>query len=492
MQLQNGLRRFPPGANGLRFAPRNSVRCSNLAVCRLFIVIFLKIFIFSTWAGCGSGIEILGASQQQSAIVSGQEDSGHPAVGFLLAQKSGGLGICTGTLIGTQTVLTAAHCLDEIISAKFRLGSTDYVVSKGVQHSQYSSSVINAYDLGLVVLSSKVSGVMPAPLAKAPPQAGQLITVVGYGVTGTDQTNYGTKRVTQNLIASVKNQYFRYDGSSNGAGNTCQGDSGGPSFRLIDDEEVLIGVHATASVPCGIAGNDMRVDVFYQWIESQAAGDLGADTKPPTVTIIEPASGVTVSSSFTVKVTATDDGSGVDSVSMLVDGTLHKTSSVSPAEFNLSDLQPGQHTLRSEARDGSGNLGFTQITVNVQASSPPSSTSPTGDTSNGSGAGPAPAPGEFGSNCENPGDCNTHLCAADSLSGTTYCTRTCDPQNPCPAGTDCLPSGDTQVCAAGLNGFGPNESDVLRGGCSMGRTTSGSLWLLMVMIVLLSFSLRSR
>jgi V8-like Glu-specific endopeptidase len=454
----------------------------------------LCLLVFSA---CGNGIELLEVAaepgQRQSAIVSGQTDGGHAAVGLLKTVKGSLKGICTATLVGSKTVLTAAHCVDGVSSATFKVGGKTYYATKAAKHGSYVKGVLNAYDVAVVVLAQQVTGVAPASLSKTPPQPGQGITVVGYGITKSGLTDSGTKRSAKNAISKVYTQYFRYSGSGGGAGNVCQGDSGGPTFRQEGGKEMLIGVHSTASVPCGAAGNDMRVDHFYSWIEAQAAGDLGGDTTPPSVTITEPATGAapTLSSGdITVKVTATDNsgGSGVASVKLFVDGALRETLTASPATFILTGLSVGTHDLRADAADRAGNVGTALVTITVKALEPKFPPPPGTAPDPGQSSKP-PVPGSFGASCLDAGDCDSGLCAADSHTGTSYCTRACTAQDPCPVGAECIPTGNENVCAmkntGGQNAVPGVDGDVLIGSCAVSSTRPLDVWwpLLMLLVV---------
>jgi V8-like Glu-specific endopeptidase len=430
--------------------------------------------------GCGTGIELLEPEGRQArAIVSGETDSAHPAVGLLNTVKGNLKGICTATLVGTKTVLTAAHCVDGVSSATFKVGGKTYSATKAVKHGSYVKAVLNAYDVAVVVLAQQVTGVAPAPLSKTAPQVGEAITVVGYGITKSGLTDSGTKRVAKNAVSKVYNQYFRYSGAGNGAGNVCQGDSGGPTFRQEGGREVVIGVHSTASVPCGSAGNDMRIDQFYSWIEAQAGGDLG-DTKPPVVTITEPTSGATLApGDITVRVTAAEEsgGSGVASIKLLVDGASRETATTSPASFVVSALPAGSHTLKVDATDRAGNVGSAQVAITVSALSPEL---PPGTAPGPSQPDKPPAPGSFGSSCLQSSDCDSGLCAADSYTGTSYCTRACTSQDPCPVGAECVPAGGDNVCAmqdTGGQSAAPREDgEVLIGSCSVAGSQPLAVW----------------
>jgi hypothetical protein len=95
---------------------------------------------------------------------------------------------------------------------------------------------------------------------------------------------------------------------------------------------------------------------------------IAADSTAPTVSITSPASGQTLSGTFTVSATATDN-SAVSSVQFLLDGS-NLGSAVTTAPYsvswNTSQSNNGSHTLSAIATDDSGNTATAMnVSVNV-------------------------------------------------------------------------------------------------------------------------------
>ena len=81
---------------------------------------------------CDGGVVVDGVPPpaiRRAPIVNGTTDSEHPAVGLLVLHLTAGTAQCTGTLVGKHTVLTAAHCVEDVTSATFSLGTQAYTVS---------------------------------------------------------------------------------------------------------------------------------------------------------------------------------------------------------------------------------------------------------------------------------------------------------------------------------------------------------------------------
>lgn len=93
------------------------------------------------------------------------------------------------------------------------------------------------------------------------------------------------------------------------------------------------------------------------------------DVIPPTISITNPADGVTLTRAVTIKVDASDD-EAVDMVEFSVDGVQIGAASTAPFDFewNLSFWADGKtHNLHAKATDPSGNVG-TSDTISVTIS----------------------------------------------------------------------------------------------------------------------------
>jgi V8-like Glu-specific endopeptidase len=418
-------------------------------------------------AGCGGPDPEPGLELQP--IVNGQQDSGHPQVGHL---SSGAETLCTATVIGRRTVLTAAHCVTRTgpnnvaFPVLFTLDSflSPTTASRVTVHPDYLYDIYGA-DIAVVELAKPISGVQPADLPDKAPRVGQQVELVGFGITSTDDWKTGgVKRITLNTVASVTQHLVSYNGSTGSVGNICSGDSGGPTFSTVGGKEVLIGVHSTGSRPCGSRGNDVRTDVYRDWIIKTAKGDVGSDvdTFPPSVTITAPSSNSTVSSSFQVKVTATDKV-GVNRVELHIDGVKTQTATAPPYEFQLTNVPPGMQFIVALAYDKVGNLGRDTLAVTVVPQTPRLG---------------------FGSGCSEDADCKGGLCVDNPRTGNGFCSSAC---GACPAGYSCQTAGSRRACLPAAQ----DEGAATGGGCSVSPAAAspaaswppGVLMLLVVLVL---------
>jgi V8-like Glu-specific endopeptidase len=445
--------------------------------------------------GCAEEVSIPETGSRGSAIVNGAVDNGHPAVGIL---HSANLQACTATLVGKRTVITAAHCVTTenppyslLSPVNFYLGGFNgmkHIAAQVIVHGSYAGG--NQSDIAIVRLAQDVSGVTPMKVATAAPKLGETVDLVGYGKTGEDAGEFGTKRHAVNSIGKVQTQTFSVYGAGGAKGNLCNGDSGGPTFANRGGQEELIGVHSTKGGVCGQEGNDMRVDAFYGWIAQQAQGDLWtgapADGAAPSVAIVSPANGSEVAGGgVAVQVNATDDV-GVTRMALYIDGQKASEKGAAPWTFQLQNLAPGKHAVEAVAFDAAGHSASSAIEISVvQAGAPPPPAGP--------GA-PAPAAkGAFGAACERPDECEGGLCALDNASGARFCTAYCQlDAGACPSGSSCVPVGQTAVCGPLAPPAAPAVADELTGGCRVAGSAASTASFLPLAIVALLALLRPR
>lgn len=417
---------------------------------------------------------------KDQAIVNGVADHGHPAVGLLLA----GNGLCSSTLIGPRTVLTAAHCVvDKAIKyPPFKLKGPIYLYAKGYivgatihgtsyrvisvkVHPHYTQWGAVRGDVAVLRLDRDVAGIVPKQLASKAPYMGEPITIVGYGNVKGNKSGSGVKRRALNTVGLIEQTNFKYYGATGSQGNGCSGDSGGAVLTTRGGREVLLGVHSHGN--CGYTGLAQRVDPYLTWIIKAAAGDLSAS--PLKATILTPVNKSQTGPRFQVRISVTG-GAGVARVDLMVDGYHLSSLSGAPFNFQLDHVATGPHTIKVVARDGSGRTSTASISITVVDKAS------LGTTRSAQGA-----------TCNSPKDCTSGLCARDSVTGAKYCVRKCDlTKGDCPGGTVCQPSGDLAVCAPLHDGNGMSgEGGTMTGTCSMSGTQWASpppSWLLLFLI----------
>jgi len=241
--------------------------------------------------GCG-GDNFHPTGVSTAAIVNGQQDGQHTSVGLVVGKKS----VCSGTLVGHRTALTAAHCVfDGLADYEFVLEGESYLVVQAVVHPDYTPEVgqwhtlhelAAAYGDDLAVLTlRRTPDVTPTAISSAPPYGIVDVTVVGYGKMAASETGYGSRLAADTEVHDIVDNMIlfssegAYSGLSN-EGTICSGDSGGPTFAVIDGQERQVGVHTISDKSCAL-GADERVDLHLAWIDHTAAGDVFVDDAVP-------------------------------------------------------------------------------------------------------------------------------------------------------------------------------------------------------------------
>jgi V8-like Glu-specific endopeptidase len=502
-----------------------------------FHVAIPAVFLLGLVACSDAPVLLDEGGERTPQVVNGTVHNGHPAVGLLYVTDGNQGALCTATLVGSQTVLTAAHCtvmeksppytkfpkMEFYINGQWPAGGsltgTKYNVISATYHPGYNSAGVPVADVAVLRLASPVQGVQPMRVAPNPTYAGEQVRFVGYGKTGNDNNDSGVKRTAVNTVEQLAGHYFTYVGAQGSEGNTCSGDSGSSVFATRSGEEVIVGIHSAGTCALGdnafdITGYSMRADTYYGWIEQTAQGDLykgstgggsnpgptgPTDTGAPTVAILSPANNAQVGPSFLVNASAKDD-TGVKLVRLLVDGQPVGQTNAPPYQFQVQNQPTGQHQLRIEAMDNAGKTGSASVNVTVTTSAQPPAQPPSEPPPTEPPASPPATPPVtrgYGEPCAGGQDCQSNLCALDPVTGATFCTKACSlDYDSCPTGNVCHPTGAVPICGPSHDGPGASDDGSMaqiQGACAFAPATSTAAPLPLSLLALLGLlALRRR
>lgn len=231
-----------------------------------------------------SMVAVLALMPSAGAITFGKPDgNGHPEVGALLAEKAYSDGTwvqCSGTLISSTVLLTAAHCQD----GRDRMAVTFepvYVAGRSKVHwgsyhadPDYNQTQSDPQDIAVVVFDKPVRGITPAALPSLDSlsdlSGSQTFTSVGYGAQsvtngpGGKRLSYEDVRwFSSGTLNSINPAWLRISQNpSTGNSGTCYGDSGGPNFLGSGDSEtdIVAATTITGDMWCRSTNVTYRLD----------------------------------------------------------------------------------------------------------------------------------------------------------------------------------------------------------------------------------------
>ncbi len=253
----------------------------------------------------------LGSEVDQSSIIGGTDATityaKQNGIVGIYDQANGG--ICTGSLIAANLVLTAAHCVDVEFPDKTIIffGSSLSEISKQVQAgdktnirfsvkvkrhelfgSNKSDSTKGANDIGLIMFEGTIpAGFKTANLANSTLartlRAGAEVTLSGYGlnkfkknpVTGRPIISEGSgvlRLVNKIKILSVLPSLEEITLDQSQGKGACHGDSGGPAY-LADKrlkKNILVGITSRGTGDCNLIAVYTSVIGYEKWISENA------------------------------------------------------------------------------------------------------------------------------------------------------------------------------------------------------------------------------
>ncbi|OLY81156.1 Urokinase-type plasminogen activator [Smittium mucronatum] len=237
----------------------------------------------------------------------------YPFISQLFRTDDGGSNFsfeCTGSLIGSQYVVTAAHCVHysdrTIMPAKafgLMIGSAELATADDVQDFYNVTDIYvdgyrteSANDIAILKLDREVLPTVATPVKIYPYQVTSSlpVEVAGFGITKLDSTDLSQELMRALVSVSNSTQCEDFNSSwDNNSGplicsinengnDSCKGDSGGPLVAKLNGERTLVGITSwgvnmdfTNPSQCGnnTISYYVRAANFAKW----AASTMGVD-----------------------------------------------------------------------------------------------------------------------------------------------------------------------------------------------------------------------
>ena len=263
----------------------------------------LAALLFAALLGPGAAA----ATTAKASVVAGHQAvrGSFPYLAYVYFRDGGEAEACSGTVVSSNVVLTAAHCVVDSagaprLAAAFRVvtGDVDWeagdrvlsTVTAVAVHPEYAPSGerANWADVAVLQLSRPIAA-PPVRLATEPPAAGTAALIAGWGKLSPSQpgppatAHYATTEVQPaDLCAGEANQFDPTGqlcvlDATDQAHSACSGDSGGPLLVVAPgsvDEPLEIGIASfSPSDSCAPSSPQYytRADLVAPWVAAEVA-----------------------------------------------------------------------------------------------------------------------------------------------------------------------------------------------------------------------------
>ncbi|HKE19237.1 MAG TPA: trypsin-like peptidase domain-containing protein [Kofleriaceae bacterium] len=187
-----------------------------------------------------------------------------PAIGVLWSARGG---TCTASLVNSDTLITAAHCVSESAAASepivVVLSGRQYIADRVDLHPDWVAGAPDD-DLAVVTLTRVVENIPPLGISPEVPEFGASFTLVGHGEWSPDQVRGPERQAQAGSVADVQARSFSYQEE---IADGCLGGRGGGPVVVSDAPGKLLGLH-------GEDRRIMRADQYACWLACGAGPNV--------------------------------------------------------------------------------------------------------------------------------------------------------------------------------------------------------------------------
>lgn len=185
------------------------------------------------------------SSNHDLFVVSGKQSS-NSSIHTKHVVKLIGKGLCSGTIISENAILTAAHCESSFGEINFGIGEKSRKVTAKAVHEDYNEAEKRTPDIAVIFFEGGLpNGFEPMEMATDDNISEEIfeVFIAGFGQDGSKSA--GVLKHFKSFASSEYSDTGLLLVQNNASGSACFGDSGGTTYIVENGKTLLVGVNNT-------------------------------------------------------------------------------------------------------------------------------------------------------------------------------------------------------------------------------------------------------